>query len=242
MDLPVWQALRDELAPHGLEIVTVALDIDPERARPWIERARPQHPSLIDSAHLVDELLGVVNVPNGVWIDEEGMIVRPAEPAFPARPPRPEGAEQPRSAAAAPPPELSEYQRAVLAEARKIRVDRERYTSALRDWVARGADSRYALSPDAVIAGSRPRGVEQATAAAHFELAQHLQRGGQQEAAIPHFRQAHRLDPENWTYKRQAWILANPEQGPTAHYDSDWLRDVQRIGAENYYPPLAMPD
>ena len=26
----MWQALRTELHPHGLEIVTVALDVDPE--------------------------------------------------------------------------------------------------------------------------------------------------------------------------------------------------------------------
>src|SRR5919198_263380 len=85
MDLPVWQELRTELYPQGLEIVTVALDIDPERARPAIERAHPEHPSLIDSAHRLDELLGIVNVPSGVWIDEEQMIVRPPEPAWPGR-------------------------------------------------------------------------------------------------------------------------------------------------------------
>ena len=81
----MWQALRNELHPKGLEIVTVALDVDPEAARAWIEQTKPNHPSLIDSAHRVDELFGVVNVPNGVWIDENGTIVRPVEPAWPER-------------------------------------------------------------------------------------------------------------------------------------------------------------
>src|SRR5258706_6712590 len=82
MSLPGWQALRAELRPKGLEVVTVALDAGGiEAARPWVEAASPEHPSLIDEAHVVDELFGVVNVPNAVWIDEQGMIVRPAEPA-----------------------------------------------------------------------------------------------------------------------------------------------------------------
>ena len=79
----MWQALRTELHPQGLEVVTVALDVDAEEARPSIEAAHPDHPTLIDQAHVLDELFGVVNVPNGVWIDEDGMIVRPAEPAHP---------------------------------------------------------------------------------------------------------------------------------------------------------------
>ena len=55
-----------------------------------------------------------------------------------------------------------------------------------------------------------------------------------------HFRAAHELHPDNWTYKRQAWSLADPTQGPTPLYGGDWLSDVQRIGAEHYYAALEM--
>ncbi len=68
-------------------MVTVALDVNPENARPWIEAAHPTHPSLIDTTHVTDELFGFVNVPMAVWIDESGMLVRPAEQAAVERSP-----------------------------------------------------------------------------------------------------------------------------------------------------------
>ncbi len=90
-----------------------------------------------------------------------------------------------------------------------------------------------------MIARSTPRSVETARAAAHFELGEHLHRLGEVEAAQRHWREAHRLAPENWTYKRQAWQLVDPgAQGPTEVYDGSWIEDVAAIGAENYYPPL----
>lgn len=226
----MWQELHKELASQGLTVVTVALDTNAEAPLRWIERAQPEHPSLIDQAHLVDELFGITNVPQGVWIDEQGVIVRPAETASPIR--RPPGG--------APPPDLSPHLAAMLAEARKIRTEPEKYTAALRDWVAKGAQSRYALDPDEAIERSQPRGEAEATAAAHFALAQYLYREGREADAVRHFREAHRLQPDNWTYKRQAWSMADAEQGPTELYESDWLSDVLKIGAENYYPPLRM--
>ena len=174
-------------------------------------------------------------MPNGVWIDEEGIIVRPAEPAF-SRSARSADGDYPPL-----PDDMDPYLRDVLIEARKIRVEPERYVAALRDWVTRGSDSVYALSPGEVVARSRARTPEMALAAANFELGQHLHRSGDTQAAVPYFREAHRLDPDNWTYKRQAWTFANPLQAPSKDYDSDWLSDVRRIGAENYYPPLDMP-
>jgi hypothetical protein len=60
----------------------VALDKSPEDARPWIEKARPTHPALIDPRHVLADLYHVVNVPTALWIDERGRIVRPNDVAF----------------------------------------------------------------------------------------------------------------------------------------------------------------
>ena len=235
MDLPGWQARRAELKPKGVEIVTVALDTaGREAALSWVEAAKPEHPSLLDEAHVLDELLGIVNVPNGVWIDEEGTLVRPAEPAYSGVPggldlkkmKLPEGL----------PPVFAE----TLTEAKKIKTQPEEYAAAVDDWAEHGQSSRYALSPSEVVERSAPRGLDRSTAAAHFELAQHFWRGGDQDAAWPHFREARRLQPENWTYKRQAWQLADPFQGRTEVMEGSWLDDVKEIGAENYYPPLRL--
>ena len=121
-----------------------------------------------------------------------------------------------------------------------MRIDPEGYVAALRDWVAHGSRSRYALDADEVLARSRPRPPEESRAAACFELGQHLHRTGHPEDAVRWFREAHRLAPDNWTYKRQAWTFADPLQGPTSEYDSDWLSEVRKIGAESYYPALEL--
>jgi len=78
----VWQALSEELGGAGLAVITVALDRSPEDARPWIEAARPTHPSLIDTRHVLADLYNIVNVPTILWIDERGRIARPNDVAF----------------------------------------------------------------------------------------------------------------------------------------------------------------
>jgi hypothetical protein len=212
-------------------VVTVALDVNADAAKAVIERHPPDHPSLIDQRHALDALFGVVNVPSGIWIDEDGFIVRPPEPAFPA----------PSPLRNAPIPEgLPDLVREMLQEAKRIRSEPEKYIAALRDWVANGAESRFALSPDEVIARSRPRPEEEGLAAAHFELGEHLHLAGNEKRAKHHWREAHRLQPNNWTYRRQAWSLADPTQGPTEDYEGSWLADVRKVGAENYYPSLDM--
>lgn len=62
--------------------MTVALDKSADDARPYIEAARPTHPSLIDTEHVVADLYGMINVPTAVWIDGNGVIVRPPDVLF----------------------------------------------------------------------------------------------------------------------------------------------------------------
>lgn len=229
----MWQDLRTELHPNGLEIVTVALDLDAEAAKPWIDKSSASHPSLIDRAHRLDELFGVVNVPSGIWIDELGVIVRPPEPAWPGKsmfremmkgaPPLPDDADP--------------YIKRSLGVTAKIKTNPALYLNALRDWVANGAASRFALTADEVIARSRPRAKDGSLAAAHFEIGQHLWRAGNNDAAVVHFKRAHELHPENWTYKRQAWQFVSPLlQNAREVYGTDWATEAERSGPENYYP------
>ena len=78
----MWQGVYEELKDRGFVVITVALDQSAEDARPWIEKAQPAHPSLIDTRHVFADLYNIVNVPTILWIDESGRIVRPNDVAF----------------------------------------------------------------------------------------------------------------------------------------------------------------
>ena len=134
--LPVWQALHVELAPLGFQMVTVALDTDIEAARGPAAAARQTHPSLVDPSLRLVELFGITNVPFGIWIDETGRIVRPAEHAPVPRDPN---APNPAAAAMA---TMPEERRRILAAMAATNTDPSRYVEAVRDWVAKGTASR----------------------------------------------------------------------------------------------------
>ena len=210
-----------------------------EAARPFVPEGT-SFPVVVDAEHRLGELFGVVNVPSGVWVDEDGVLVRPPETAYPAYPAFASiDVDDPEVQARMSEGALRRL-RTVVPELAKMRIDADAYVAALRDWVVHGADSRYALTPDEVVERSRPRPPEEAEAAAAFALGQHLHRTGRPDAAVRWFRASHRLAPDNWTYRRQAWTFADPGQGPTEQYEGDWLSDVRRTGAENYYAPLQL--
>ena len=209
---------------------------DADASRPFIEAANATHHSLLDPKHQLDALFGVINIPNVVWIDESGTIVRPAEPGWPGGDYYPDflrafiderNAEREAKAAEV---EATDPERAAMIRGGQ---DQETYPDAIRDWAANGADSRFVMTPDEIIAASQDRPQEKSAGAAHFELANHLWSVGNRDAAIGHFREAHRLQPDNWTYKRQAWSLVGNEaagggelgrfnQGPLPGQEDDW--------------------
>jgi hypothetical protein len=233
MDLPGWQALRNELHGRGVEIVTVGLEMGGvDVLRPYIEDALPEHPSLIDETHRMDALFGVTNIPSGIWIDEHGIIVRPHESAVPPPVMRPDkdGDLKPWGMGG------------------RFGFDGDRYADMVRDWVMNGADSQYVLTESEVIARSHPQTHEISEAVAHFELAQHLWRQeGFSEQALTHFARAHTLQPDNITYKRQAYsqyrmtltdepddrtrFMQSPTTGEEWPFVSDFTADMTALQA-----------
>jgi peroxiredoxin len=76
-ELGAWRDLQDELGAAGLSVFSVALDNSAADARPWIEAAAPSYPVVVDTAHVTAERFGITNVPSTVWIDEDGLVVKP---------------------------------------------------------------------------------------------------------------------------------------------------------------------
>lgn len=243
----MWQALREELKDHNFELVTVGLDtLGAEGCRPFIEAANPKHPSLIDQHHVLADLYGVNNIPQAIWINEQGQIVRPAE-AAPA-PPQPAVPKKETPSNFAMPTDVPQRFVDMMGVASKIRSKPEDYHAALRDWVMNGDASPFALSAEAVVERSRPRNADSALGHAHFELATALHNRGLTDEAVSHFRRAHELVPDSWTFRRQAWSLRPVGDGPLSRfwqgpdpadpeswpYAGDWLSDVKATGPENY--------
>ena len=98
----------------------------------WYDAAKATFTTLIDKQHAVSTAYNFINVPTGMWIDERGHVVRPAEQAWTS------GGDE-------------KYGDRILTKQGDL------YVAALRDWVANGERSRYALSDDEYRQRVKPR-------------------------------------------------------------------------------------
>jgi peroxiredoxin len=217
-DLPVWRSLQEATKELGLMVLAIALD-QPDAARPWIEAASPGYPCLIDRDHLTAELYNLVNVPQAVWIDESGRMVRPPETAGTTdgfRAMDRENFTVPQSAVE-----------------ERLRV-RSVYLDAVRDWASKGAASPYALDAKAVLARLAVPDASIAEAHANFRLGQALLREGRSEQAAVVFAEATRLHPDSWAMWRQT---ADKDPRGLAVGDAFWRR-VDELVDRPYYAPV----
>ncbi len=209
LDLAGWQKLYEELKDKNFEIVAVAEDTGGEAAAGrYYDQAKATYTTLIDPQHVVSSLYHMVNVPMGVWIDEAGRIVRPAEVAY-------------------------SKNVALLG----IKVEGDRYAAGLRDWVAQGEKSAFALSADELRKRMAPPDPKLGLADANFKLGVYLHQQGDDTAAAKYWSEAQTLAPDNWNYHRQPWSFTPAEA------NGRWMKKYGELKGkgQTYYPPLDLP-
>ena len=123
-------------------------------------------------------LYGMCNVPSGVWIDEEGRIVRSPEVAY-----------------------------SKGKQLGSIKMGSDLYADGLRNWVLRGPKSPYVMQREDLLRKLAPKNPKRPLADAHFKLAVHLYQKNKLSLASKHWRQAQLLAPNNWNYHRQEWVF-----------------------------------
>jgi len=217
----VWQALYEELAAQNFVVIAVAMDSREGDALPWIEAANPTYPTLIDREHLMAELFGVVNVPQAIWIDEAGRIVRPAEAAGAY-----DGFRKMNRATREMPEEV----------ARLTAGAKSTYLDAVKDWVRRGPESVHALPAESARAHLPALTEDMATAQAMFRLGQFLLRHGEKEEGNRWLSEASRRHPDSWCIWRQS---AGVNDTGLAALPEFWER-VDALGEKRYYLPVDM--
>lgn len=207
--MPGWQKFYHDLNDKNFEIISIAQDTGGVKdAGQWITAAKPEYTALVDDKHLVTQLYNMVNVPTAVWINEKGMIVRPNEVAY-----------------------VDNRYKAMHG------IDAGPYLDAIRDWVKNGDRSMFVMNEKEVKERLNPQSSERAMADAEFALGEYLHKNGHGDDAIAHFKEAQRLDPDNWNYKRQAWALSDAEK----NYGTSFMKEVQKLNGKPYYAPRKLP-
>ena len=219
--------MYDQVKDENFIIISVAEESrGDETAREWIEQAKPGYVTLIDREHHVADLYNMVNVPQSVWIDENGRIVRPTETA---------GSHDGWRSMNREDLSMPEESAAIVAKAQ------ETYVNAVRDWAMNGSKSKHVFSEDHARAHLQLPAENVAPANANFRLGRYLYSIGNGVEGNEFLQAAVDLRPESWNIYRQAMNLR--EIGPMGFAaDEDFFARVDALGSDRYYPPPDIDD
>ena len=169
---------------QNFELIAAAQDTGGEAAAGrWYDRANATFTALVDAQHAISSAYQFVNVPMGVWVDEKGRVVRPAEPAW------------------------NSDQVMKITPEKNIVTEGQAYVDALRDWVRNGDRSPYALPDEEFARRVKPRSDAEMEADASFKLAVWFHQNGNDALAAKYWEHAQELNPEDWNYSRQEWTF-----------------------------------
>jgi len=181
--------LYSELKDQNFEIIAAAQDTGGEEAAgKWYDQAKATYTTLVDTQHAISSAYQFINVPMGIWVDERGRVVLPAEP------------------------EWTKNNTLKIGE-KSIVTEGEAYVAAIRDWVKNGEKSAYALSDEEFAKRAKPRSNAEMEADASFKLAVYFHQANNNELAEKYWAHAQQLNPDDWNYHRQDWSFTPQEAG-----------------------------
>ena len=211
------------------------MDVNPERVRSYAEPVASTFPTVVDSAGVLGRVFDFDVVPNGIFVDAEGVIRFIHIGGFDIR--RPEMVAQ-----------VGALLSTDFARNSAPRVVRQEplQVELLRNEIAAHPDDaglHFALG-DALLNEGRPADAEPLFAralelnaadwSAAFGLGTALYQQGDVEGALRLWKTARQLDPPNFTVRKQIWMVEHPERFYPA-IDLDWRKEQLRL--EGYVRP-----
>jgi tetratricopeptide (TPR) repeat protein len=232
----VWQHFieqRTEFQPFTF--LSVAVDVNPERARVYAEPFAGIFPTVVDSAGVLGRVFDFDVVPNGIFVDAEGVIRFIHIGGFDVR--RPEMAAQVDALLST---DFGREPAPRLVHQDRLEVELLRSEIAVHP---DDASLHFALG-DALLTEGRPGEAEPLFAravelnagdwSAAFGLGTALYQQGNLAGALRWWKVARQLDPPNFTVRKQIWMVEHPERFyPTI--DLDWQKEQLRL--EGYARP-----
>jgi tetratricopeptide (TPR) repeat protein len=227
----VWQQfLQERPERRNLAFLSVAVDVNPDRTRPYA--SDKPFPTVVDSAGLLGRMFDFDVVPNGLFVDEQGVLRFIHIGGFDIR--RPEVGPQVDALLSTDFSNAAQPPRLLSQEATNVEVLRVELVSdpnnaglhfALGDALLR--DGRLA---DAEAALRRAADLDVTDWSARFALGTAQYQQDRTEEALASWRAALALDPPNFTVRKQIWMVEHPEKFyPTI--DFGWQKEqLEREG------------
>lgn len=185
------QRFRDAIRPVDVQ--------GAEAARPFVEAAKLDFPTVIDAEDILGGYFGFKVIPNGIFLDAQGRI------------------------------RLVKSGRFDVANADTVALLEEliagRSEGAARAGEVKPEEARPGNAKGE--AGDRSRAIpllDQDLVANRFQLGTQHYRAGNLEAAFEEWSKALALDPENFIIRKQIWAIAHPERF-YPEVDHDWQQE-----------------
>lgn len=231
----MWEQFlhNKQQADANFALLSVAVDVEPERAR---ELARGYaFTTVIDSSGVLGRLFDFDVVPNGVLVDEQGIIRHVHVGGFDVR--RPEIAQQVEALLTA---DFAQGEQPTFSvqeplDIEVLRTELVEHPDEAWLHLALGeALLREGRAADAAGAFSRAEALQPADWSAPFALGAALHQQGKTDEALRWWRVALERDPPNFTVRKQIWRIEHPEKF-YPEIDLDWQKE--QLAREGYSPP-----